>query len=410
MKRAPERFGALPGRVPFRHLRTIGAVALAITLLASVAAGHDPELMRRFMLGGSSAVAACDGLDSSNTYRARLPLPADPEMVFRVRVPGGVGQPPSADPQGNLIVLHGEPRLSKLDAAGHSLWSQRLPSEASTGPILTNDGRILVITRDAEALLFSDAGKLEQRHALPVSDARRRTFAIPSASGGALLACGSDLLQLDPDARISRQARARQPIASLAESGPDWVAIGENGSVEIAHTSGDFELIGSFPGSVPEGAALEDGKVFAIVEGHHWMSLDLHSGLTATLARDASATFSGPAALLGGHNAALVLDGGFVSLRGRDGSELSRVAINPAGQGFDLAQRALRSALLIGDERGRVLAVRSGLDAILIRPDAAAVRLEGTSCLDPFRPTPTGKGLVLACRSGQIFAFKDHAR
>jgi hypothetical protein len=79
-----------------------------------------------------------------------------------------------------------------------------------------------------------------------------------------------------------------------------------------------------------------------------------------------------------------------------------RVAISAAGVGFDLA-RSLRGTRLISDDDGALAAVQPGNDALLLAADGRAVRLDGTSCIDPFRPTPTTQGIVLTCRSGQLF-------
>ena len=105
----------------------------------------------------------------------------------------------------------------------------------------------------------------------------------------------------------------------------------------------------------------------------------------------------------------MVADGGFISLRSADGSESTRVPLNSAGQAFDAAQRGLRPALLVGDRMGAVAAVRGAGDAVVLQADGTVQRLENTACLDPFRPTPTRGGLVLACRSGQLFTVSDKA-
>jgi PQQ-like domain len=393
-----------------RGLAFSACAALLGTLSAGALWAHDANRVQAVAVGRSSAFAACEGLDSSNENRARASFPRAPEIRFRTRIPGGIGQAPASDEAGDLIVAQGEPRLSKLDKQGRSLWSERLPSEASCTPTLLSNGSILVVTRDADALLFQPTGALLHKQALPLSDPRRRTFSIPTASGGAFVASGADLLQLDARGAVERQAHARGSITAIAESGSDLVAISENGSVELARATGDFELVGNLGGTAPEGGAVQAGKVLAVVDAHRLVALDLSTGQTQTLATDPALTLSGPPALFENQGAALVADGGFVSLRARDGSETVRVSVATATQAFDPATRALRAAQLIADRAGGVAAVRSASDALLLRADGNALRFDNSACLDPFRPTPVPGGIAFTCRSGQVLVVSDKAQ
>lgn len=396
-----------PARLgPFQAI----GLACALALAESPSAAHDANRVHTLLVGRGSGLATCEGLDASNDNRARIAFPSNLELTFRVRLPGGIGQPPASDARGNLIVAHSEPRLSKLDVNGQTLWTERLPSEASSAPVLTSDGSILIVTADAQALLFSAAGKLKNRCGLPVADPRRHTLAIPTSSAGALLASGHDLLELDHTGQIVRQWRASANITALAEAGSDLVAIGDNGSVERARATGDFELVGSFSGVVRDGAALAPGTVLAIVDAHKWLALDLLTGRVRVLTTDPALELSGPLALFEAGGAALVGDGGFVSLRGQDGGETLRVALSAAGQTPDPSQQNLRTARVITDAAGAVAAVQSGKDALLQARDGRTLRFSGTSCLDPFRPTPTPGGLVFTCRSGQVFGVTDKGR
>jgi len=388
--------------------RAFSLIAGCLALLSAPSSAREAQRVQRFVVGPGTALAACEGLDASNDNRARIRFPVAPELGFRTRVAGGIGQAPASDAQGNLIIVHAEPRLSKLDAKGRTLWTERLGSEASSAPVLTSAGTILVVTRDAEALFYSNSGKLQARRALPLNDPRRRSLAIPTSNGGALLASGSDLLELDERGALVRQLHASSTISTIAQANAALVLVSDNGNVQLARATGDLELIGSFGGNVPEGAAVAAGKVFAVVDGHKWSALDLTSGQVVTLANDPSVTLTGPVALLDPPAAALVAEGGFVSVRSKDGAESARVPLS-VGQSFDPALRGLRPALVVSDQRGAVAAVRSSTDALVLREDGHALRLYDTSCLDPFRPTPTKAGIVFACRSGQLIGVNDRA-
>src|SRR5450755_1934551 len=129
-------------------------------LVGRVSYARDANRAQSFVVGPSPGLANCEWLDAANTSRARIPFPRAPEVAFRSRVPGGIGQAPASDAAGNLIVVHGEPRVSKLDEQGRTLWSMRLGGEAVSAPVLTSDGSILLLTHDAEALLLAPSGKL----------------------------------------------------------------------------------------------------------------------------------------------------------------------------------------------------------------------------------------------------------
>jgi hypothetical protein len=378
-----------------------------LALLSPRSSARDAERVQRVVVGRGSALAACEGLDASNGNRAGSDFPRTPQVVFRARLSGGIGQAPASDAQGNLIVAHSEPRLSKLDGKGRTLWSERLASEASSAPVLTSAGAILIVTRDGEALFYSSAGKLQAKRALPLTDPRRRSLAIPTSNGGALVASGSDLLQLDERGALVRSLHATGTLSSIAEADAALVAVSENGTVQLARATGDLEAIGSFGGRVPEGAAVQGGKAFAIVDGHKWSTLDLTTGRTVTLANEQSLALTGPVALLDAPAAALVAGGGFISVRGTDGTESARIPLNASGPGIDPALRGFRPALVISDARGTIAAVQGGVDALVLRKGESALRLEETSCLDPFRPTPAPGGIVFACRSGQLFGVSD---
>ncbi|MET0793790.1 MAG: hypothetical protein ABW061_19885 [Polyangiaceae bacterium] len=404
--KGPTRRGARPAR-PRRVQRA--ALLISLSLCAAASAARDANHVQILAIGSGAALAASEGLDASNSYRSRTRFPENPELSLRARLPGGIGQAPACDEAGNLIIVHTEPRLSKLDGKGRTLWSERLPSEASCAPSLLADGSILIVTREAEALLFSPSGKRLTATSLPFSDPRRRTLAIPTASGGALVTSGSELVELDSAARVLRETQLRGNASVLVGSGADLIAVSEGGSVERARATGDFELLGSFGGNVSDSAAVQAGKLLAIVDAHKWLALDLASGQVSNLALDPASTLSGPAALLPTRGAALIADNGFISVRNRDGAETLRVAIGAAGPSIEPLTRGLRGGRLISDTNGTIAAVQAGNDAILLAPDGTAVRLEGTSCLDPLRPTPTLRGVVFSCRSGQLFGVSGKA-
>lgn len=400
-----------------RQRRPQGAWLL-LTLCGSLAAialdsrrlgAHDAATAHAFVVGPGAALAACELIDASDSSRARSRLPRAPGLAFRTRLPGGIGQAPASDGAGNVIIVHGEPRISKLDAQGRTLWSERLPSEPTTAPVLTSDGSIFLVTRDADALFIDALGKVVRKRGLPLAEQRHRSLAIPTLSGGAFVASGTVLVEIDARGEIARQAHAPSNVTGIAESSSGLITISEAGAVARGHATGDFEFVANLGGVTPDGGAVQAGRLFAIVDGHKLVVLDLSTGSVLVLANDSVSALSGPPALFADHRLVVIADGGFLSLRAANGAETLRASLTAGGPAFDPAARSLRPALAITDPGGAIAAVRSGGDALILSADGKAQRVDGTSCLDPFRPTPTLAGVIFACRSGQLFGVSDRA-
>jgi hypothetical protein len=389
--------------------RVLTASCAILATTGNTSFARDASRVQSFTVGASPGLASCEGLDATNANRARVHFPRSAEVAFRLRIAGGVGQAPASDAAGNLIVAHGEPRVSKLDPRGQTLWTERLTSEVASSPVITSDGSILLLTRDAEALILAPSGKPLHKSVLPFAEPLRHVLAIPTSNSGALVASGADIAELDAQGEVIRQTHLPGAITALAEWHSDLLAICENGTLVAAQITGDFEVIGNLGGTAPEGGAAQAGKLFAIVDAHKLVAFDLSTHSVVTLASDPASVLNGPVTLLENQSAVVVADGGFLSIHAASGAEALRVSVAEVGRAFDPALRALRPASTISDRAGAVAAARSGSDALILQADGKAQRFDNTSCLDPFRPTPTRAGVVFACRAGQLFGVSDKA-
>ncbi len=285
-----------------------------------------------------------------------------------------------------------------------------LDGQAASAPVLTSDGSILLLTHDATAVLLAPSGKTLHKSVLPFAEPLRHIIAIPTANAGALVASGADVAELDGLGEVTRQTHLAGNVSALVEWRSDLLAICENGVIAAARATGDFEVIGNLGGAAPEGAAAEGGKLYAVVDAHKLVAFDPSAHSVTVLASEPASALNGPLTLLENQSAAVVADGGFLSIHAASGAETLRVSIAEAGRAFDPALRALRPASTISDRAGAVAAARSGSDALILRPDGKVQRFDDTSCLDPFRPTPTRTGVVFACRAGQLFGVSDRAQ
>ncbi|MCB1217170.1 hypothetical protein KDL44_07240 [bacterium] len=70
---------------------------------------------------------------------------------------------PSLHPDGFLVMCAVD-RLLACDLDGNMLWEQEVPGECSLPPAITSSGRIALINRNREILLYDSQGKLHRQH------------------------------------------------------------------------------------------------------------------------------------------------------------------------------------------------------------------------------------------------------
>ncbi|MFZ5894093.1 MAG: hypothetical protein ACOY0T_23735 [Myxococcota bacterium] len=377
-----------------RSLLAATALLLASARVHALGERWDPTLPQRFSLQRAH-IAQRESL---------VRLPENPEVVWRVRVAGGVPFAPSATEQGSVVLCLTTPVVAEYDARGRLAWSARLgASSAATSPIVLGDGTRLILTQASEALGFSPQGRLLRRFSLPLTSLETQPLVAATFDGGVLIAAGRRLLRLDASLGVVASVRAEQEIrALLPDPEHSWVVTNNGGVFELT-ASGALKRIASFSARVDAVARSGPDHVLAILEGRRLVDLDL-ANLTPTTRFAETDVELLPLLTRNSHGALRLLTNlDFLLALEADARESFRVALPAANTG----PRTLVSELGF-DAAGTTLVARSGVDLVAIHADGALVRAEGTACAEPLPPVGAAPGYaVFACRSGIVLGLGE---
>jgi hypothetical protein len=355
----------------------------------------DPTLYHRYSLFPARTAVSTQAAE----------LPRRPKVAWKLRVAGGIAEPPTVSPEGSVLLALSTPILTQYDARGRLEFSARLgASAAATSPIVLGDGRRLVLTEAAEAICFSRRGVFLSRKALPFGALDATTSIAPMPDGGLLLASGRRVVRLDATLGVVTATHFDADVR-IALGGEPPLVVESNGAVFELGSDGRALRRGTFAARVDAATRLDRSRVLAIVNNHQLSELDTQQELVTTRFADANlnlyptiaATQSGEARALTSGDALLGI--------GADGRERFRAALpallGPAGAS---------SAEIVVDERGGALISRAGFDLVAVDADGGVFRVDGSACAEPLRPAGMVAGsAVFACRSGVVLRV-DEAR
>ncbi len=376
--------------------------ALAICGVVGVCAGHarakssriDPNRVHTYSLRPAAL----------NQTLSDSPLPSVPSVAWRVRVAGGIAFPPAAVPGGGAVMALTTPVLVEYDSHGKLVWTARLGvSPAATSPLLLGSGQRLVFTQNAEALGFSERGRLISRTQLPLGNLETAPLISAADDGGLLIASGRRLSRLDASLNVAFSTRSDADIRALVATGSGSVVITTTGSVLEVTRDGHLRQAGSFAGRVDAVGKLSAERLIAIVDGKRLSEFDLSSGVVKTDFAEADQELLPGLAANERAGARAITVSEFLVAVGVDGREAFRVTLPSGGP----ASRSAVSEMVL-DAAGTVIIARSGADLVTIRADGSLVRTEGTACAEPLRPLGADAGTALfACRSGILFGLVE---
>ncbi len=362
----------------------------------------DPSVPLRLEAAPPKGPAVASRLDLEGSSRSRVALPKQPAVRFQKRLPGPILGAPVANARGELVVAHGNGRVSAVDAAGHTTWTLRPGGDLLGAPILIGSGRTLVVTRDAEVVSISGDGRELSREKLPFGELEGALVASPTLDGGAIVASGARFARVNARASPSLFGSAASAIVAAFDWRGTTLLVEREGRVLTRAPALEASEIGRFGGPVTK-VALSGDRLFALVGDRELAALDLRTseserryGEPAADLRDFALGVGGTAHVLGSGGVLVELDAG--------GRERSRLSLLPDGAGGEASS-------IIADDAGTVLVVIAGAPIVLVPSGGEARSVPGTGCPDPLRPTPVAPGLVVTgCRSGVLRALSDRAR
>lgn len=331
-------------------------------------------------------------------------------VAWRARVTAPVTLEPVVDAQGNLFLLHERGSLSSLDKAGKMRWSLRLGDAApAIAPSILSDGALVVVNHDQRVLRIDPGGTLLGSTDLGLKG--KPSALLPLVNGGAAIAIGDTLAQLDHDGQLVARTQAESTIVSLLQSNRGVLAVTENGEVYRVHGTGRMSMNGAF-GHKVHAVALARSELFAVAAGQQLISLNLDNQRARTLFT-APATRSLQAWLALGERAVYVATTDS-AVRGFDpaGKELLRVVLGDSDSNHG-APALLPSSFppALADRGHQLMIARPGSETLLLEPDGSHRRIAGSACLSPTALVPLGEQRVLlACRNGELLSMQKSAQ
>lgn len=389
-----------------RALRSSLLAAVALAFWPSARAERiDPSLPVRRVVGPPAGAQPMFRVDSARTGRAKDPLPAEPRVLWRARVTGGLDLPLAVDARGHVIAASPMSQIVELDASGKLAWMLKTGSTAPVqGPVITTDGTRLVLTAGAELWGAGPNGTQRLRRPLPLASTKGAVPPLATRDGGIVIAVTGALLYLDASGDV--RARAKQPDAPVAllEHGARTLLVTEKGDVLAWKPPEEPTKLGNFGGRVDEGAALSSSNhLTAIVDHERLVDFKL-SANTRHIRLDSSERLQGPPAILANGETRVASFSGRMLGHDRTGIEVTRAALEPSsGAGTPSVPGIFQAPPLIVDGKGRVAFVRPGLEAGVVLESGELKAAAGAACGDPLSLSPAGRNrFVVACRSGLI--------
>ncbi|MFO0756218.1 MAG: hypothetical protein U0359_06985 [Byssovorax sp.] len=408
-------------------------------------------------VGAPRGEAPSERLDGQRTGRTRSRLPFPVVEVWRRHLTGGIEQPPVVDAEGNIWSVLTVPEAIKLGPDGKELWRARLGNAAAVvPPVLTSDGTLLVITSAGIAWGIAPSGAV--RFSTPLGVRGRDMDVAPLAlgDGGALIAAGGTLLEIDRDGAIrarasldSRPGSMDSRVAGALVAGPPDDGKGpsfagtlfttESGSVFLFRPPLAPRRLGSFGGLPRRGAILADNRtLLAVVDTRRVVGLDLLTGTTQVRATgypgalfDSPAVLApeqiakGPLAMLGPSVALVSVQSGLLLGLDAAGNERARLVLDKppppplsavlggavggtSGPSFFNAPELKPSPPMIVDPDGRIGFARVSGRVGVVGPDGALSLAGERVCLTPVAVVPAGdKRMLLACRDGGLWLYGE---
>jgi hypothetical protein len=387
-----------PGR---RLALLLAAASLLATAYGERARAADPALGFREPTSVVEGLGVSQRVDAGGANFSRVPLPVAPSVGFQVRLAPPIVGEPTADGDGGVLVAHGRDRVSRLDAAGRSLWSARLGAELASGAIPFGAGRYLLVARDGRLFELSAAGSFTERAALSWNDVDTNVLYAPTREGGAIVANGARVARIGPGTTRGFELKLKSVVRAVFDWRGATLAVTRDGSIWARRLAGNAEKLTGF--GAPVAAALLVGdRLFGLAE-HELLSVQL-SNLAESVVwaepalelRDLASAAGQKTRIVAGRSTLIELDVA--------GHELARVALGAGESAGEIAS-------IVIDAAGASLVASNGVPLTIITPEGDTASIAGTGCADPLRPAPVGRHrAIAACRSGLVRGLSDRAR
>lgn len=400
--------------------RALGiAVVAAGCVVASVAAGFDPDEPMEVVVGAPPGVAPSERLDPERRGRASTALPTAPRELWRRELAGGLDVPPLATGDGIVAALT-SPDVVHLDMQGRQRWRVHLGNApAAVAPAITSDGSVVVLTADGVLWKISAGGAVRWRRDLHLRAKKALAAPLARDNGSVVVAGETEIVQVGPTGELeARDNLPGRPIGGPIPSDGGVLATLADGSVHRWVPPTPPRKVGDLGGQLVDGGATlaSERTLLAVVDRLRVVALDLKSrAVTPLLSVDGSIQLEAPLTL--DHQGVLwvtTVAGALVGLDPR-GTIVRQWALEPLALAGDAGPPAIFQRIetrvsppLIADPEGRLGFARSTGKVGVVAPDGTIAVADPRFCARPLAVLPAGPSrMVLACRSGSIAAFGE---
>lgn len=382
-------------------------VAAPFLLLAAAVEGRSPALGFRALVGPPAGAVPMDRADPERSGRSRASLPANPKVVWKLRLPGGLSHGVAVDAMGRAVFSHDSPRVTQLAPDGHVEWTAETGLSApAAAPVLLSRGTRGVLVEDGHWLGLDRAGRMRFDVALPVDGKTPQAVApLPLDTGGAVLAFGGRVFVVGADGSVEARCRLKDPVATLSSSNHSITVVTRSGAVFGWSPPVAPGLVADF-GGVPglNQVARQGEALVAVVDRRRLVWLSLRDGRRREIATAGGNEWL-TAPTLAADGTVLSLDGRGLLLRRPPRGQLERLGL-VAGAGARAP--SLLGPPLIVDASGRAGFARASESFGTVSPSGTVSPVEGAGCSSPFSVVPAGeRAMLVACQSGWVFKLAD---
>ena len=384
------------GAARARH--AFASVCCAALLCISAARAHEltPALPQTIHLGKPPGNAPLRGVDWGRSRRADALPPADAQVLWQRKLPGGLSANLVVDAAGRVFAST-QGRVLQLGADGRDEYTRHTEFAAAAAVALLADGQRAVLSREGGVWSWSERGESRFMIDLRVPPGWTRGELLSLPEGGLLASLGAWLFRISARGELEGYTQLAEPVAeTLISAGQTWI-VGERGSVLRWDGRSAPVTLGDLGGRVSTAALRAPGRLLAVVDGHELREWSLATSERVLLARSEGAGDAGRLSVSSaerllwlGANGVLTV----VSPHARTGSEATSEAQRlSAGPG----------ELLSGPDGSLLWLLPNA--PLELRRDAGEGRVfSEIRCAQPASLLPAGTGrVVAACRSGQIW-------
>ncbi len=393
------------------------AVAAWLALLTTSGTAHerahalDPSRPQRRAVGPPRGAAPQARLDGARRGLSALPLPHQPRLVRRLRLPAALSQPLAVADGGRLSLPSAGPELLELEPGGRLAWRAALSDGPSVveGTLMGSGARVSLLASGLLGLHAPTTG-VARAVQLPLEPAPH-VSPLALSDGTLALAGRREVLIVDDTPSVLARATLTAAPHTLLEVDGAVIVVQQDGSLWRWQPPRSPRLVRRLGLTPLIAARCGAARVCVAVPPSTLLEVELDEGLVKARV-DVEPRRLQPLLAISREDGCWLLTADRTLARyDAGGSERWRTRLEPAqGTSSSSAPGAPLAPPLLADTTGRLAVLLPSEPLRILTPEGAPLLAEDVSCADPIAVAPLGpRRLVVACRSGELLLVGDAA-